>query len=634
MKRNVLLSKIILEEKAAVMTMAAKVQRARTNLNEGIRLNEFFSASNYDPNFKIKKPWPNTKQETVLKRMEAKPYSLGLNPHGYELDVDKDRWHFYNDKTVFSTVQSKTFGYEITSDNNIQLWNEPDGWTKATGYKVGVITDKSGKPTFVEDPANRAKRGAVDPDAEEKAGESNSVIDTIQTILDWAGFIPVYGDMVDVINALIYFIRGKWFDGILSCLAIIPLIGTGIKMSIKAMYKGAKLEKLTKLIVNGLSSPKDAGKIWTELAQSGAIHPSMYGDLGSGLATLSQTVNSSYSTIKKIPFIDSKAVIKELEVFDEFLKNSGRSMDDMADAVKRGDKLPWLQTAAKIDSKTSPIILRLANGITLKVVSRLKKMTFFSPEKIAKIADGLATRFTREMSSDPTKLTALIKTAPLKNDLIKKINSEIVSRIKNLPAASQTAFQSALKNANLSKVSGAGDIDKLLNILKSNPSTVGVFDGVSSTITKHSMENGSMLWTGFKNTDMNNLKTLLSKDIIPGGSAWYKELDFSVRKNLDILWNEIHGAAEDLGIELTPQAGEKMMHDKFNEADAVVWPVIKDTIEASWPWLYEKGKQVKVGVRNVLDSDFVKAAETYIMGSEEAPYDPDAETKDGSGEYK
>ena len=546
MKRNILLSKIILEEKTAVVTMAAKVQRAKTNLNEGIRLNEFFVASNYDPNFKIKKPWTNTKQETVLKRMGAKPYALGLNPHGYELDVDKDRWWFYNNKTVWSTTQTKSFGYEITSDNNIQLWNEPEGWTKATGYKVGIITDKTGKPTFIEDPANRAARGIVDPEAEEKAGESNSVMDTIQTILDWVGFIPVYGDIVDVINALIYFIRGKWFDGILSCLAIIPLIGTGIKMSIKAVYKGAKLEKLTKLIVNAISSPKDAEKLWRELAQSGAITPSMYGDLGSGLGTLSKTLNSSYSTIKKIPGIDSKAIIKELEVFDEFLKNGGRSMDNMAAAVKKGDKLPWLQTAAKASSTTNPLIVKLANGITLKVVSRLKQMTFFSPEKIAKIANGLTSRFMREMSN-PTKLTALIKTAPLKKELITKMNKEIVSGIGRLPVAKQALVATALKNANLSKVSGAGDIDKLLNLLKSNPSTVGVFDNVSNIVTRHSMENGSMLWTGFKNTDMNNLKTLLSKDIIDGGSAWYKEFDFSLRKNLDIIWNEIHGAAEDLG---------------------------------------------------------------------------------------
>jgi hypothetical protein len=633
MKRNVLLSKIILEEKAAVMTMAAKVQRARTNLNEGIRLNEFFSASNYDPNFKIKKPWPNTKQETVLKRMQAKPYALGLNPHGYELDVDKDRLHFYNDKTVFSTVQSKTFGYEITSDNNIQLWNEPDGWTKATGYKVGIITDKTGKPTFIEDPANRAARGIVDPEAEEKAGESNSVMDTIQTILDWVGFIPVYGDIVDVINALIYFIRGKWFDGILSCLAIIPLIGTGIKMSVKAIYKGAKLEKLVKLITNAISSPKSAEKLWMELAQSGAIKPSMYGELGSGLSTLSKTLNSSYSTIKKIPGIDSKAIIKELEVFDEFLKNGGRSMDNMAAAVKKGDKLPWLQTAAKISTTKNTIILRLANSLTLRLIPKLKSMAFFSPEKISKIANGLSSRFMREMG-DPTKLTALIKTSPLRKELITKMNTEIVSGISRLPVAKQALVATALKNANLSKVSDAKDVDKLLNILKSNPSTVGVFDSVSNIVTRHSMENGSMLWTGFKNTDMNNLKTLLSKDIIPGGSAWYKEFDFSLRKNLDIIWNEIHGAAEDLGIELTPQAGEKMMHDKYNEADAVVWPVIKDTIEAYWPWAYEKGKQVKVGVRNVLDSDFVKAAEEYVIGDKDAPYDPDAETKQGSGKYK
>ena len=633
MKRNILLSKIILEEKAAAVTLAAKLHRAKTNLNEGIRLNEFFIATKYDPDFKIKKPWPNTKQESILKRMGAKPFELGLNPHGYELDVAKDRWWFYNHNEAWSTAQTKTFGYNVTSDNNIQLWNEPNGWTKATGYKVGVITDETGKPAFIEDPANRAARGIVDPEAEEKAGESSSIMDTIQTILDWVGFIPVYGDFVDIINALIYFIRGKWFDGILSCLAIIPLIGTGIKMSVKAIYKGAKVEKLVKLITNAISSPKDAEKLWRELAQSGAITPSMYGELGSGLSTLSKTLNSSYSTIKKIPGIDSKAIIKELEVFDEFLKNGGRSMDNMADAVKRGDKLPWLQTAAKISTTKNPIILRLANSLTLRLIPKLKSMAFFSPEKISKIANGLSSRFMREMG-DPTKLTALIKTSPLRKELITKMNTEIVSGINKLPVAKQALVATALKNANLSKVSDAKDIDKLLNILKSNPSTVGVFDSVSNIVTKHSMENGSMLWTNFKNTDMNNIKTLLSKDIIPGGSAWYKEVDFSLRKNLDIIWNEIHGTAEDLGIELTPQQGEKMMHDKYNEADAVVWPIIKDKIEAYWPWAYEKGKQVKVGVRNVLDSDFVKAAEETLMDDSQTPYDPDAETKQGPGKYE
>ena len=67
MTRNILLSKIILEEKAAAVTLAAKLHRAKTNLNEGICLNEFFIASKVDPNFKIKNPWPNTKQETILK---------------------------------------------------------------------------------------------------------------------------------------------------------------------------------------------------------------------------------------------------------------------------------------------------------------------------------------------------------------------------------------------------------------------------------------------------------------------------------------------------------------------------------------------------------------------------------------
>jgi hypothetical protein len=42
-------------------------------------------------------------------------------------------------------------------------------------------------------------------------------LDTLQTVLDFAGLIPVIGDALDAINAIIYFWRGKYFEGFLSC---------------------------------------------------------------------------------------------------------------------------------------------------------------------------------------------------------------------------------------------------------------------------------------------------------------------------------------------------------------------------------------------------------------------------------
>ena len=61
--------------------------------------------------------------------------------------------------------------------------------------------------------------------------------DNIQYIADFAGLIPVYGDIIDAINAIVYFIRGKFFEGVLSIIAIIPGVGSVIALPFKVLFK-------------------------------------------------------------------------------------------------------------------------------------------------------------------------------------------------------------------------------------------------------------------------------------------------------------------------------------------------------------------------------------------------------------
>ena len=62
-------------------------------------------------------------------------------------------------------------------------------------------------------------------------------LDKIQLILDYAGIIPIIGDIIDVVNAIVYFFRGKWLDGILSIIAMIPVVGSLIALPFKALFK-------------------------------------------------------------------------------------------------------------------------------------------------------------------------------------------------------------------------------------------------------------------------------------------------------------------------------------------------------------------------------------------------------------
>lgn len=83
---------------------------------------------------------------------------------------------------------------------------------------------------------------------------AESAIDTIQSVLDYAGFVPVIGDVMDGINSLIYFIRKKWMDGIFALVAIVPVVGSGISKGLKALFDwvGRPLANIIKkLTTNG-----------------------------------------------------------------------------------------------------------------------------------------------------------------------------------------------------------------------------------------------------------------------------------------------------------------------------------------------------------------------------------------------
>ena len=98
-----------------------------------------------------------------------------------------------------------------------------------------------------------------------------SLWDRLQTIGDWAGLIPGYGDIIDVINAFVYFIRGKTFEGFLSLIAIVPVVGSvlkiGVKNAITALRIGNKVG--TDAMGEILKNPKMRDVLYDYLKKNG-----------------------------------------------------------------------------------------------------------------------------------------------------------------------------------------------------------------------------------------------------------------------------------------------------------------------------------------------------------------------------
>jgi hypothetical protein len=66
----------------------------------------------------------------------------------------------------------------------------------------------------------------------------NSKLDTLQSMLDAAGFVPGYGEPADAANAIISLFRGNIGDAGLSALSMIPFLGSAA--SIKKLDLGKK----------------------------------------------------------------------------------------------------------------------------------------------------------------------------------------------------------------------------------------------------------------------------------------------------------------------------------------------------------------------------------------------------------
>ena len=90
-----------------------------------------------------------------------------------------------------------------------------------------------------------------------------------QGILDVAGFVPGYGDALDVVNAIISFARagvqGKWMphglNGVLSLVAVIPVAGSAIAVPLKLVFKYIPTAAAVKVLETMVTDGKKAADI-------------------------------------------------------------------------------------------------------------------------------------------------------------------------------------------------------------------------------------------------------------------------------------------------------------------------------------------------------------------------------------
>ncbi len=341
--------------------------------------------------------------------------------------------------------------------------------------------------------------------------------------------------------------------------------------------------------------------------------------IGNGLESLESVLRSSYSTIKKAPISNKAAddIIQQLDDFANWLRINGKSIEELANAKKVGRKTSFKSVTdlTGASAKTLKQIEKI-NKTTSTIMLKLRGMKWFPENKVAQIAKGLERRFKREMR-DPLKLTALTKTLPTTDF------STILKLIERQLSPSQLSYVRSLNPTS------ATDIQILFRYLQNE--ATDVYNKVATTVINRSIKTNSPIFNTFKTNDLNNLKTVLSRDMIPAGKTIFTDINLSTRKSLDIIWNEIHDVLESAGLEW--DGTSLPTENKIDAADGVVWPALAKAVSEFFPGVYETTVETSDSIKNFITAigadKGLQGASELMKDKSKDPFKPKA-----SGTYK
>lgn len=517
------------------MTNTHNIRKNRQLLKK--LLSEALVASEADkwPGYKPKKPWKGAAAnfEKFIKSIGGRPFPHPFGgSHSYEVSVGDDNIYLHEYGEAFSTNRSVSMYYGLDSKfskNGLVLYKEP-----AKKTIEGAIEFNNGRITWKP----------IDPDTAKKQSEE-SWIDYVQYALTIIGFIPGYGDIADVINAIISFYRYEStgetmyaIDGFLNLIGAIPIVGSAVILPVKAVFKG--LNKGSDYLVAMFKARKSADEVWAALRSEGTLDPKTLNALSDGMGTIASAVKSFRN---KADWMLSSSAAQKLDDFADWLSLNSRSSREIFElSAKRGDDI--VQGAGKFRGKgilkkldDMPDWGTIGNIIPPKIRKKLAGIftRALSPQELQKLRGLLDAKFVAKCNN-PDVLTAVFKTMPKKM---------------------------AMRTADGRVLTKAQDISGYLYTLsKTNPAQ---FKKIKTSIVDYAISKNNPLYKNFMNSEVNALKTFITN---PGS---FIGMGFNRFSNMvPIIWNEL----KDIGEDVLMSAGIETKDD----INGLFWPMFKSAM--------------------------------------------------------
>ena len=347
-------------------------------------------------------------------------------------------------------------GTETATDINMSVEKYLDKVEKS--YYGSVQSDE---PADSIEPEDSLESDIDDAKTDNSAEANEKLIDKIQFWMDWAGFLPFVGDAVDLINGLIYLIRGRYWDAILSGIAIIPGVGSAVAVPMRVATKAAK-KTLGSGAIKILAAGGPRFQKWlVKLVKSGKVDANILEQVAKSGDDVAKMIQDASGKLSKVP-----GASKITKYTDEYIKLMKGRLDDIGKAAKASKKTA---TATKLD-KSVDMIGKLAKR-KVPLSGTLRRLTNFavskklvrgvtSPTVLNGMRKGVQSKFITQISKNPRILNSIA------GKLTKKQTDNLAKHLKVNPSE----VQKLMKNT---KTLNPKYTERLLKHMAENQKTFG-----------------------------------------------------------------------------------------------------------------------------------------------------------------
>lgn len=391
---------------------------------------------------------------------------------------------------VSATVNTLTKGIGATAYKDLVAKLQSDTTAEDLANTPTAFKSWSGKPDYVADVLGSKQTTDTEEEVETidvATADDEKLIDTIQNWLDIAGFIPFIGDAIDVVNGLIYFIRGQYVNAALSMIALIPGIGSAVAVPLRVAWKSAKRVFKPSVIASISRGGPGMSKLLLNLVEEGKISPNTLKGLADAGDDAAKLIRDTSKTLADIP--GAKDISKRTDAFGDYIKSLFKEVDDA------------VELAAKSSEEQAKLLKALKSNKAAKLVTDLVSAPITIPLNIIKRSIG---KKTFRGFTDPTALTAMQS----------RLNKKYVDRL-----AKGQGMDAILKRTDLSDVQA----ENMLNFMRRSDISLGGLSKADMSKLTPSQFKKYYKGAGIQNLPANQRKSLLSH--ISNNSSTFPEFN-------------------------------------------------------------------------------------------------------------